>query len=397
MKPNPVDVAIDKPNARLQADYNFRSFISNNGLYNVTSIWNESRTDPIKATFTFKEDAPTTALDIVTGQELPITNGKLADIPLAPMATRVFLTPRNQIAKAAADWFDLQRKWWRETPPGTKPFPAVSDRFVRNMHDDWAVHPLGDNEDVAPMVTCSYDDSSWAKLPLGSWSPDPKWQDVKHALVRRAFTVPVEWNHGRVELWMQSSSDEFSEHGEVWLDGKIIQPMTTNSESAINGLTFNAALQPGTTHHLAVEIKSQGVIAGLTGEVWLNYIPAPQATIDLGGTWTTCKDDFFRDTGSVTWPGDYTARSLWRVVAIPKENEGKTVMLSVEASRPFQTFINGTRVEYSGRPWMDAHEELNVTPWIHFGADNRIQVVSTYDGGNMRHIDLDFYTPGIYP
>ena len=394
-KTNPVDVTIDKADAKMFNDYVFRHFVSNNGLYDIATIWNQSGTNPIKATFTFKENAPVTAVDVVTGQEYPIQNGKLADMPVEPLQTRIFLTPRHQIAQAAADWFELQRNWWRATAPVTKPFPKLSDRFVRDMHEDWSWHPLAAREDVAPLVATDYDDSAWPKLPLGSWSPDPARQDVKHALLRRAFTVPEEWNAGRVELWVQSTTSAFTESGQVWLDGTVIQPMT--SESGVDGQTFNAALAPGTTHHLAVEIQSQGVIAGMTGEAWLNYIPAPLTTIDLAGTWTTCKDDIFHDTGTVTWPGDYAAHSLWRTVAIPASAAGKTVMFSMDADRPFQTFINGTRVEYSGRPWMNAHVELNITPWVHFGGDNRIQLVSTYDKGTMRNADLDFYMPGIYP
>jgi hypothetical protein len=91
------------------------------------------------------------------------------------------------------------------------------------------------------------------------------------------------------------------------------------------------------------------------------------------------------------------AHSLWRNIAVPADDAGKTVMLSMDADRPFQTFINGPRVEYSGRPWTNAHVEMNITPWVHFGGDNRIQLVSTYDKGTMRHADLDFYTPGTYP
>ena len=395
VKPNPVDIAVDKPTARMFSDYVFRHFVSNNGLFDLATIWNQSGTDPIKATLTFKGNAPTSAVDAVTGEEFPIQNGKLADITVAPLETRIFLTPRQQITRAAADWFDLQRNWWRASAPVTKPFPKLSDRFVRDMHEGWSWHPLGDKEDITPLVAASYDDSAWPKLPLGSWSPDPARQDVKHAILRRSFTVPKEWNAGRVELWIQSTDSAFSEQGQVWLDGAIIQPMT--AESSVDGLTFNAAFAPGTTHHLAIEIQSQGVIAGMTGEVWLNYIPAPETTIALAGTWTTCQDDIFHDTGTVTWPGDYVAHSLWRTIAVPGQDAGKTVMLSLQADRPFQAFINGTQVEYSGRPWMNAHVEMNITPWVHFGADNRIQLVSTYNHGTLRNIDLDLYPPGDYP
>ena len=266
---------------------------------------------------------------------------------------------------------------------------------MRNFHEGWSFHPLAADETTEPLIAANYDDSAWPKLPLGSWSPDPAYQNVNHALLRRTFTVPNEWTNGRIELWFQGTDSAFTEQGEIWLDGRVIQPMT--SESRVNGMAFDGKLAPGSTHKLAVEIKSQGVIAGITGEAWIKYIPTPQATLDLAGQWTTCKDDLFHDTGSVNWPGDYVAQSLWRTIAVPPGNAGKTVMLSMEADRPFQAFINGVRVQYSGsRPWMDSHVEMNITPWIHAG-DNRIQLVSTYGHGTMRQVALNFYNRGTYP
>ena len=128
----PVNVSIDKPNSRLENDYNFRSYVSNNGLFNLMSIWNPSRTEPIKATFTFREDAPTSVRDVVNGQVLSIQNGKLSDVLLAPMETRVFISPRHEIANAASEWFDLQHKWWRALTPGDEaPSPSVRSLCVQ--------------------------------------------------------------------------------------------------------------------------------------------------------------------------------------------------------------------------------------------------------------------------
>jgi hypothetical protein len=393
VKPNTIDVNLDKPSANLR-DYTFRHYVSNNGLYDISVIWNNTEA-PIKATLNFKENAPAWARDVRTGQEMPVQNGKLPNLALDPLETRIFISPRGRIANAAADWFTLQRGWWHESAPVTKPFPKLSDRFMRDLNDGWSFHPLADKEDLAPEVVPGFNDSAWPKISTGSWSPDPHYAEVKHALMRRAFTVPEEWKGGRVELWIQCNREAFTESGIVWLDGKVIH--SGGSESNINGLAPDGGFAPGSTHELAVEIQSKGTLAGLTGDVWLDYIPAPASTIDLAGAWTTCKDDLFHDTGSVTWPGDYEAKSLWRNIDVPKENEGKTVMLAISAQRPFQTFVNGTRVEYSDRPWADSRCALNITPWIHFGQPNRIQVVSTYGKGNVKRVALDFYAPGSYP
>jgi hypothetical protein len=393
VKMNPIDVTLDKPAENLR-DYTFRHYVSNNGLDDLSVIWNNTSA-PIKATINFKETSPATARDALTGKEMPVQNGKLADIAVEPNQTRIFITPRNHITEAAADWFALQCGWWRAAAPVTKLFPKLSDRFVRDLDEDWSWHPVGDKEDIGPEVASTFDDSGWSKIPVGSWSPDPQKADVKHAIMRRSFTVPGEWNAGRVELWMECNGDEFTESGKVWLDGKVIHG--GGSESDINGFVPEGGLAAGSTHQLAVEISSTGSLAGITGDVWLDYVPAPQSTVDLAGAWTTGKDDIFHDTGTVNWPGAYEAHSLWRMIDVPKENEGRTVMLSMEADRPFQTFVNGTRVEYSGRPWTNARVGLNVTPWIHFGQSNRIQLVSMYNKGTMKRVALDFYPPGIYP
>jgi len=98
-------------------------------------------------------------------------------------------------------------------------------------------------------------------------------------------------------------------------------------------------------------------------------------------------------------PGPYEAKSLWRMVNVPREDENKTVMLMMEAGRPFHIFINGTMVRYScaNIPSTNARVGLNITPWIHFGEDNRIHLISTYGKGTITRVTLDLYEKGTYP
>jgi len=395
VKPNTVDAALDDPKAQNLGQYFFREYVSNNGLYNISALWNPSRTETIKATLTFKENIPAVAWDVDTGKELPVQDGKLGGLTLDPQQTRMFLTPRNQITEAPEDWFALQRQWWRAAQPITKPFAAPSNRFVLPLDEDWSWHPMGDKDD--PQQLMALDSSSWPKLRLGAWNTVPERETIKHGFLRRSFTIPGEWNNGRVELWIQSTGYAFSDKGRVWLDGAPVSSWL--SESNISGMDFTKTLKPGTIHTLAVEVMSKGELTGVIANAWFNYVPKPEGTIDMAGEWTTCKDDLFHDTGKVALPGVYEANSLWRTINVPKEDENKTVMLAMEAGRPFHVFINGMMVRYScsNVPTTDARVGLNITPWIRFGQDNRIHMISRYGKGTITRVALDLYEKGTYP
>ena len=82
---------------------------------------------------------------------------------------------------------------------------------------------------------------------------------------------------------------------------------------------------------------------------------------------------------------------------MPQENAGKTVLLVEDAERPFTAYVNGTLCQFSGIPSSNPHVEINITPFIHFGQDNRIQVVSVYGKGNVGRFALDLYDPAAYP
>jgi hypothetical protein len=397
VKPNTVEAALDNPKAQNSPQYYFREFVSNNGLYNISTLWNPSRTDSIKATLTFKKNNPATARDVTTGQDIALQNGKLADLTLEPLQTRSFLTPRHQITDAPADWFDLQRHWWKASLPVTKPFPKPDERFVQDFAENWSWHPMGDKDDPQPWAIPGFDASAWIKLRLGAWNTVPEREAIKHGFLRRSFTVAKEWTNGRVELWIQTAGNSFFDKGRVWLDGKPLSSWF--QESGISGLDLTSTLTPGTAHTLSAEVMSTGQLTGVGANIWIKYIPKPQATIDLAGPWTTCNADLFHDTGTVSLPGDYAANSIWRTINVPKEDEGKTVMLTTESGRPFHTFINGAMVRYSSAniPCTNAHTEINITPWIHFGQDNRIHLISTYPKGTMTHVALDLYDKGSYP
>lgn len=392
VKMNRTDVQMaGKPNARNLSDYFCREYESNNGLYNVTALWNPGAA-PISLSVNF-HDQPSSALDVETQEKLPLTNGKL-DVALDPNQLRMILTPRNQLAQAAGNWFDLQRKWWRAAKAVSEPFPKPDERFVRPLDDDWAWQAMADKQD--PDTAPDFDDSKWPRISLGAWTTDPARKDVHHAEMRRKFTVPTEWNGGTVRLWIATGGfPTYADEGRIFLDGKPLGGWGV--ESSVNGSDVGGVLTPGSVHTLTVEARGKGQLVGLVGDAWIIYVPKPSATIDLAGAWTTCKDGLFLDTGTVTLPGSYEAHSLWRTINVPQNDAAKTVMLVEDAERPFNAIINGTQVQYSRIPSANSHLEMNITPYIHFGQDNRIQLISVYNHGTISRLALDLYDPGTYP
>ena len=248
-----------------------------------------------------------------------------------------------------------------------------------------------------PDTAVNFNDATWPRVALGAWNTDPARKDVHHAELRRTFEVPAEWSNGTVRLWIGTAGyPSFIAEGRVFMDGKPLNGW--GAESGVSGSDLGGALTPGSSHTLTIEARGKGQLNGLVGSAWIIYVPKPVATVDLAGG----MDDLapaicFHDTGTVTLPGPYEARSLWRTINVPKEAATKTVLLVEDADRPFNAYVNGTLVQYGNIPSAGCHLGLNITPFIHFGQDNRIQMVSMYGKGNIGRFGLDLYEPGTYP
>ena len=183
--------------------YLFNEYISNNGLYNIWTVWNSSSEQQLHSSLVFNDKRPVAAIDVLTGKAIPIQNGRLKDIVLEPLETRIYLTPRLDIAQAASQWFELQRDWWKGTTPVKKGFPKPSDRFTRDLNEGWAWRAVEEGDESEAWTAPGFDDAAWERLPMGIWNtPDGKHK-AKHAAMRRTFVVPPQWKQGRVDLWVE--------------------------------------------------------------------------------------------------------------------------------------------------------------------------------------------------
>ncbi|MGD0091810.1 MAG: beta-galactosidase [Planctomycetota bacterium] len=363
-----------------------REYVSNNGLYDLWAVYNEGG-EELQLDLAIQGKKPARALDLQTGTELPVNDGCIAGLKIPANQTRVLLTPRLELGHAALEWFELQRNWWRGTAPIAKGFAPPPQRYTRVCDEDWAWHPIAEGESGEKLADPTFDDSKWERMRLGIWSA-PERMGVQHAIFRKTISVPKEWEKGCCRLWMRGTGyPDFFKQGRVFLDGKLYMNCNFGGECPPPGGAD--VLQAGTKHTVAVEVVSTGVIAGAAADCWLSFVPDPVQKIALNGTWATAKD-MFAASGEVALPGRYEAKMLRRSVAVPKEYEGKDLVLSIRSERMFHVFVNATYLPFSGGPCRGGNE-VNITPYLHYGEKNDIQLISVYERGSIEYLSLHVY------
>lgn len=368
-----------------------RHYVSNNGLYDIWTFWNPSDSAAIQGRLGFAGKSPAWCVDLLDKASLPTIDG-VVSIDLKPLESRAVMTPRSAINQAPANWFALQRNWWRGTTRGDEP-PAepVNVENTHNLADGWALRVVNPGEDVAALVAPTTDSTAWKKVRLGAW-PTAEWPEPKTVVLRRSFTVPQNWK-GDVTLTFESNSGSyFAGEGEAYLDGKKIHGKTN---SGLDGFT-DASLKPGSTHELAFVITSTGTLSGVRGDAWLWLWPEPAARVDLAGEWSESADAL-RWTGSVRFPGNSSAFAMKRTATIPATFPGVETphaYLDIDSGgKIIGALVNGRFVRRYHRITTDRFQ-LNVTPWIRFGEENQIELIRHWDearGGEVRSIGLNIY------
>ena len=387
--PEPAHLAVANDNVLL------RHSVTNNGLYDVWTLWNQSPKQEQMVSLVLGDNQAPFAVDVASGLKTPLANSTLDNMTLEKSDTRVFLTPIRRVAEAPAAWFDLQRSWWRgTTPPRAKTLPGASHRFSFNLSQNWKFKTLGSEANASSMLGVKADDQDWPSRELGIW-------DVKdaggtgHGVFRKTFTVPAQWNDGLVSIWMTSwESNGFVERGRVLLDGKEVKPMSNAGYISI----ANPLLKAGSEHTLSVEVDSHGVLAGLRGECWLSFEPTPPVRIDLAGKWTTSADGLTYST-SISLPGSFKTQFMKRTFNVDAKYRGTNAVLIVDGDPALvAVLINGKLVRHHhhmiGSRW-----SLNLTPFVHFGEENEIQLVrwNGEGSGAVRQVLMGFYPANGYP
>lgn len=346
-----------------------RHGVTNNGLYDVWTLWNQSPTDErtVNVDLNTGHKAPF-YFDMVERKPTAFDGTALRDIALPPLETRVFLTPRLEIPRATADWFRLQRGWWQgTTQPSSKPLPVPSQHLAMDLTPDWKFQTFDASQDLAPMLQANFPDQAWETRDIGIWNVKEAGGKA-NGIFRKTFTVPETWKDGTVSIWLTSwNNTSFIDAGKVCLDGRDVKGMNSEGYFAIN----LADLKPGTQHTLAVQVQSKGTLAGLRGESWLSYEPAPREKIDLKGNWTPSTDGLVY-SAPIPLPGSFDTQFLKRTVPIDAKYKNQKIMLTVDGSRELiNVLINGKHLRRHHH-MIGTRASLDITTWVHFGEENEI-------------------------
>ena len=356
----------------------FRHYLSNNGLYDIWALWNSTKQPKAVELALDKSLKVPWVIDVKSGTKLSVD--KFKNLEFQPLETKCFLTPRNNLAQAAAGWFSLQRDWWRGvTKPEMKPLEPFKAKLALDLSEDWFFTPLDGS-------------TKTERMRLGIWSL-PDRQAIKHAVFRKEFTVPPEWDAGEVRLWLMDQANMpnanraqvFADKGRVSLDGKVIRDFRTEG---IPGEALEGILKPGSKHELAVEIVGEGALIGYKGSCWLSYRPTPEKSIDLAGEWAASKDLLHYDK-PMPLPGKWDAYSAKRKVVTPSEFKDKQVVVHVEFGDdgPMGVYINGHWLRRSAHIYGHGFD-LNITPWVRFGAENELELQYVNDSRSPGKFDL---------
>jgi hypothetical protein len=368
-----------------------RHYVSNNGLYDIWALWNQNVSRSVKGQLTLSGSPAAWCIDLLDNAALGMTDGAMS-LDLQPLQTRMVMTPRNQIQSAPADWFKLQRNWWRGTKHGDlTPAKPVQVDNVLDLTEDWAVHVLAEGEQASAFIAPAVDDAAWPRKRLSVW-PTAEWAEPKTIVLRRSFTIPKNWA-GDVTITMESGSGSyFAGEGEIYLDGTSIQ---AKSKEGMDGFV-SPSLKPGSTHELAVVISTRETLGGVRGNAWLWLWPKPAARVNLAGDWQESADNL-RWGKSVRLPGKSAASALRRTVTVPATFDGMDnpqAYLDVDASgKIIGALVNGRFVRRYHRITTDRFQ-LNITPWIRFGEENEIELIRHWDesrGGDIRSVGLSIY------
>ena len=355
-------------------------------------MWN-TKGEPATATFAFREGFRPVALrDALTGKPVALENRgdgvKLPNVSFSAWETRGYLSPRRQIGQAPADWFALQRDWWAGAANAGPPIPAFASRTCVDLTDDWAFKTLeggamGDPAENLALADPQLDDSSWRRMRIGIYNV-PENADVHHAVFRKTFHVPMDWNHGRVCLFTHS---DVLGKWRRYLDGKPLESRNGPDDD------LGGRLKAGSTHCLAIELWGPELPAGTPTPIFLSYRPDPHGAAIPQGPLVLCGGPPCLRPHFIPAADGAAAGSVRTTVKIDASQSVRNVMIHLEAGVD-AVILNGHWL--AGFSNIYHHVDLNATPWVRFGQENEIIAV-IHEKTTIPDAWLEFYDKDVYP
>ncbi len=356
----------------------FRHYVSNNGLYDVWTLWNRHHDQTVRTRLSFRGEAPAICHDLLTQASVQVGEA----IELASLESRILVSPRGALATAPLDWLKLQRGWWRGgavAPIAPLAVPETPNDL--DLTEEWAYQVLDEAaaEDAAPLADPALDDAAWPRRPLNCWAVGEELPS-RHLFFRRHFTVPAEWQDGELTLWLRSYfSRTVVGTARYWLDGTLLP-----AGDGRYGLIQHLDLEPGSRHLLAVEVRGEGDVCGIRGHTWLSFTPSPRERLELAGEWESAKDLLFYGE-PVAIPGKVgELRGVRRRFQLPDAWRGGAVYLHMVAGYAVTgAIVNGHYIRRH-------HHALGEVTFLNIGTlleDGENEIEIPLGGGRNDRID----------
>lgn len=317
---------------------------------------------------------------------------KLEKITLAGLETLIVATqPIQPPARAVDAWFKQLSLWWRPSAPGeilkrpnlpvyTLSLADAMTGLVATGSEAVGIDPAALSRTAAPAGKWE----RWAGQSVEVFrnSPDPKRRIFLHCPVE----LPKSWKPGeRIDLVISSYDRVKDVSGPVsaWLNG---QQVVKQKDCSASGVQFLGDMEDGVVADVGKALNFNGSNAlclevspnGFVGEVKLRRRPSVAEEIAITGRFKT-QVDADAGLGTATVPGSMKGLYGWKDdIAIPTGWKGSRVFVDIDVAnvREFGAFAINDKVVFHPVQWMKPTTWMDITPWVKFGAPNRLTLIS---------------------
>ena len=295
---------------------------------------------------------------------------------------------------AVEHWWQYQQRMWHELKE-----PSVD--FTPYRTGKWLDPTLDLRQGGAELTTTNpaTGKATWTPCPvsiLNFWGAQPN----QPAWLRKRFRVPEDWTARGGTITLVSGAwagPHYQGSARLHLNGDVLHDFPGGNYQDFD---VTRRLRDG-ENELLLEFKGDREYQGVAGNLYLHHAPPPKRRLPLTGTWDA--EDADGTPVLITLPGEAKAWAPTRTMHIPAEWAGKySIRLATEGG-PHDTagaIVNG-RLSRRHHHWFGNRCDIDITRFLRFGADNRIELFHAYGSGrrepkrpphwHLRTIELRLY------
>ena len=369
-------------NTNSQPDIWTRKVNTKNGLQSWLIALNNGA--PREADVSFRVAwRPAQVLDMIANKPVQFSYAdgwvKVAGAQFAEHGTRVFGVKCADLANGLPLWWAEKTRYWRKSEGGSLPAAVPNTRTV--VFDKWKFQTDEQNKIAASThwMQPTFSEVGWRDLQTGIWNL--QHASLKNyggaALYRARFTLPAAWKGRTVSFNMFSFHNPvLHDKAEFFLNGQKVTEYQARMGSQTLNYDVTNLLRQG-ENVLAIKVVGGAKQSGITGSLWLEPERELSTPLDLSGAWQAVGGDYL-SRREVVLPGGTQAKYIEREVAIPASWSGRDVFVHIEVPGGQwmkSVVVNGHPITYNSflHPF-GLRTEINISPFVRFGAPNRIQI-----------------------